>query len=317
MVSVYFVILICLCILIYFAKVNCIETFDEETFAIITMTRSPHNLNYWIEHHFKCGASKLYVYFDDPDDAAMSRVQQDPRLSMYVMTTEFLSSLGYDRQRVQQTGMDMSQLNMFKQELVAGHAITQARAADIKYLIHIDTDELLYTPSGQAIARTFAEIGQHSDRFIITNWELAVTDTYENCFLEGHSFRTQGVNYVAYGNGKGAAKLTPNSKPHGVHRFTGSSQCNEMAVPENLLVVLHYVSCNVSEMLKKHQYFANFKDDDFRWAHDYRKNRDDLRSCEDETCKIAVAHKALIDRRPQSHDILQNVYLNITEKVAK
>lgn len=295
----------CICCFFYSLRRK-IEPFAiaAKGFAIVCMARNPHQITHWLRHHIQLGASVIYLYFDDPDDGSIGVADNfAPMVSVYVLNPATLGTLQYSESET--SGMDLSQRNMYRQQLCVSHAISKARDAAIKFIVHIDSDELLFSPANLDVCDTFAKASKQSNLFHITNWELAIErHDYGNCFQEAKTFRTAGKNYVAYGNGKGAALITRETEPYGVHRFKDSSDESFSLDPEHL-VVLHYVSCNYQEMLKKHDYFRSFKDDDCLWAQAYRQNRDDLSKCQDAACRRQVCQEALDRRKPTLDDSIR------------
>jgi hypothetical protein len=79
-------------------------------------------------------------------------------------------------------------------------------------------------------------------------------------------------------------------------------------LPFERIRVLHFVSCNLTEYLKKYQQYGNFKDDKWEWAQFHLKSRDNLTKCSsEEDCK-QKAREMFADRlvKPDENDLIEN-----------
>ena len=147
-----------------------------------------------------------------------------------------------------------------------------AASDGVKYMVHIDSDELLW---GKDPAKIFSRYPD-STSFHMKNEELAPDRMdYENCFLEGKTFHTDPTRYTAYGNGK-AAGIVGQCSWHGPHYISGK---NTVELPEHELKVLHYPSCNIRETLKRAKQYGNFEDDSAGWSDHHKETRDALMNC--------------------------------------
>jgi len=124
-------------------------------------------------------------------------------------------------------------------------------------------------------------------------------DNYVNCFLENKQFRMNGKNYIAYGNGKAAGRTgqVKSNGPHAIIKTFGME--NKQEVDQMDLVVLHYVSCNLDETVKKYKTYGNFKNDQWEWAQYHLDARDTMNAC-NEDCKDKA--KKLFEKRMKKDD---------------
>ncbi|TVU31481.1 hypothetical protein EJB05_23168 [Eragrostis curvula] len=160
-----------------------------------------------------------------------------------------------------------------KQSLNMEMAIVMARDAGMDWIIHLDTDELLY-PGGAAeysVRRLLGEVPRDVDMVIFPNYESSVErDNIKDPFSEVSMFKknydhlpkdtyfgmykeaTRGnPNYfLTYGNGKSAARIQDNLRPNGAHRWHNYAKSpNEIKLEE--AAVLHYTYTKFSDLTSR------------------------------------------------------------------
>ena len=254
--------------------------------AIVSLVKEPHAFDTWIRYHReRMGVDKFYIFQDDDDEALDF---SDPSIEIY---KNWKDRLGYKFN----SEIDEPANVRVRQQLIVEDAMARAEKDGIKYLVHIDSDELLYGP--RPVTEVFASYS--TDAFHIQNSELAPDrKDYKNCFLEGTWFHSDPTKFIAYGNGKGAG-VVGNSKPHGPHNFKGQ---RVQEVPENELKVLHYPSCNIEETMKRAKNYGKFKDDSAGWSDHHKETRDALMSC-DSDCREKA--EAQFEKRMAGSDAYQ------------
>ncbi|ONM00498.1 Glycosyltransferase-like KOBITO 1 [Zea mays] len=160
-----------------------------------------------------------------------------------------------------------------KQSLNMEMAIVMARDGGMDWIIHLDTDELLY-PGGAAeysVRRLLAEVPRDVDMVIFPNYESSVEhDNIKDPFSEVSMFKrnydhlpkdtyfgmykeaTRGnPNYfLTYGNGKSAARIQDHLRPNGAHRWHNYAKSpNEIKLEE--AAVLHYTYTKFSDLTSR------------------------------------------------------------------
>lgn len=138
-------------------------------------------------------------------------------------------------------------------------ALEEGRAGE--WVVHIDTDELLY-PAGTSnfsLPSLFASIPPDVDSLILPNYESAVEradvgspftevtlfkrnfdHVHRETYFARYRAMTRTPNYfLAYGNGKAAARLAPGLRPNGAHRFHSYARAPREATAAEA-AVLHY-----------------------------------------------------------------------------
>lgn len=262
------------------------------TVGIVSTMKDPHQLQTWLDFHFKSGVSKVYIYWDSSDPPNIS----DPRVFIQALDDDFLKSKDWH----DNPDWDNPLRTNAKQDLAVDDALSKK---EVDYMFHIDSDELLYTPDQNIPGVMSDHASEEVDTWSIENIELAPdADDYKNCFTEGKKFRRHGSNFVAYGNGKGCGKVG-SSASFGPHRLRSTRDKPEAALPFERIRVLHFVSCNLEEYLKKYQQYGKFKDDKWEWAKFHTKSRDQLTMCEGEECR-ARAKELFKDRLVKTDETL-------------
>uniref|UniRef100_A0ACD5WJ88 Uncharacterized protein n=1 Tax=Avena sativa TaxID=4498 RepID=A0ACD5WJ88_AVESA len=160
-----------------------------------------------------------------------------------------------------------------KQSLNMEMAIVMARDTGMDWIMHLDTDELLY-PGGAAeysVKRLLADVPVDVDMVIFPNYESSVErDDIKDPFSEVSMFKknydhlpkdtyfgmykeaTRGnPNYfITYGNGKAAARIQDHLRPNGAHRWHNYARSpNEIKLEE--AAVLHYTYTKFSDLTSR------------------------------------------------------------------
>ncbi|KAI6696849.1 hypothetical protein NL676_016968 [Syzygium grande] len=160
-----------------------------------------------------------------------------------------------------------------KQSLNMEMAIVMARDARMDWIIHLDTDELIY-PAGAreySVRQLLADVPGNVDMVIFPNYESSVErDDVKEPFSEVSMFKknydhltkdvyfgnykdaTRGnPNYfLTYGNGKAAARIQDHLRPNGAHRWHNYMKTpNEIKLEE--AAVLHYTYPKFSDLTSR------------------------------------------------------------------
>lgn len=261
MVALEVILIVCLaCVLLYLWHLN--ESRDRV--AIVSLVKEPHNIQTWVDHHKnRMNVDQFYIFADDDsEDLGIS----DPKVQV---VKNWKGRLGYQWDN----SVDEPTNRNEKQRLAFNEAQRMAQQDGIQYLVHIDSDELLW---GQDPATVFSRY-PGSTSFHMKNEELAPDRMdYTNCFVEGKKFHSDPARFTAYGNGK-AAGMVGQCQWHGPHYLKGQ---NTKELSEDELRVLHYPSCNITETLKRARQYGNFKDDSAGWSEHHKETRDALATCD-------------------------------------
>lgn len=160
---------------------------------------------------------------------------------------------------------------MARQILNAELALRWSRDLGIDWLLHVDSDELLYVP-GQSLQQFFEAVDRTDAEEVVFFNHEAVPESLEvtDCFREVTLFKTNrrhlahssalSAPFVAYTSGKAAARITAAASPHGVHRFRTRYR---RRITTSGAVILHYPSCGYSRYVEKYRQLGHFSDDWF------------------------------------------------------
>ena len=108
--------------------------------AIVSTVRTDEStLTRFLNYHFRCGVDRFFLFFDDPNDPGIERVQLDKRVHFVRCDSDHWS-----RFRLA-TNSPLEE----RQLCNTAQALQMARYEGIDWLLHIDTDELLFTPGHQ------------------------------------------------------------------------------------------------------------------------------------------------------------------------
>lgn len=231
--------------------------------AIVSLVKDPHAFETWIRYHKdKMGIDKFYIFLDDDSELTDFK---DPSVEFH---RNWKDRLGFKFN----SQIDEPANVRVKQDIIVTEGNRLAQKDGITYLVHIDSDELLYGPNPPG--KVFSEYP--ADAFHMKNSEMAPDrKDYKNCFLEGTWFHGDPSKFIAYGNGKGAG-VVGQSEPHGPHNFKGN---RVVEIPEDQLKVLHYPSCNIEETLKRAKNYGKFQDNSAGWSTHHKETRDALTTC--------------------------------------
>ncbi|GBG80153.1 hypothetical protein CBR_g30521 [Chara braunii] len=160
-----------------------------------------------------------------------------------------------------------------KQTLNMEMAIAFSREAGMDWILHIDTDELMW-PAGVedfSLKKLFHDVDPKVDTIVFPNYESAIErEDIKHPFTEvtlfkknydhvprevyfGHykeATRDNPNYFLTYGNGKSAARIIDGLRPNGAHRFHNYIKPpNEIKHVEG--AVLHYTYCKFSDVTSR------------------------------------------------------------------
>jgi hypothetical protein len=259
MVALEVTLIVCLALIVV-----CLWYMNEkrDRVAIVSLVKEPHNMDTWINHHKnRMNIDQFYLFADD-DAEDFGNVQ---------VVKNWKGRLGYSWD----ANLDEPANVRLRQELVFDEAQRLAKQDGIKYLVHIDSDELLWGSDPATIFSKYPD----STSFHMKNEELAPDRMdYNNCFLEGNKFHSDPSRFTAYGNGK-AAGVVGRCSWFGPHYLKGQ---NTKELSDDELRVLHYPSCNIKETIKRARQYGNFQDNSAGWSTHHKETRDALANCGEE-----------------------------------
>jgi hypothetical protein len=225
--------------------------------AIVSTVKYPHNFKTWLDYYFKIGIERIYIFIDDENDLETIKICKS-----YSNVTYFINNfklLDYQKKLFSSTHFSTLDEVMSRQIIACQTAIILARKESIEWLIHVDADELILIKNNLDLKDILNSYYKKGEKYIkMVNYEIAPEHSnYGNCFLEGTKFKTKS-GFVGYANGKSMVYIGDNSiiKVDGVHTFITPWK----HITSKDFIVLHYISCNFEEFIKKYRILGSFGD---------------------------------------------------------
>jgi hypothetical protein len=236
--------------------------------AIVMLTRRPQNYDEWLRYHL--GYMKV--------DHVFVQVEESPELdddapiwkslpAEYRQRITLWRDAGASQSDKENRPADDYDTLQARQLRAMTHAKEEARSMGIEWLIHIDDDELLYTPTQRPVGEILAALQPAFQQIYIPNDE-AVYDSakVQNCFAETTTINTNRYKFVSYANGKAAVRVGHGGDvyPAGPHQWRLASTGQE---PTSLhmeqepfgtpLMVVHFESCPFIRWEDKYYHLGN------------------------------------------------------------
>lgn len=230
--------------------------------AIVTMLRNAEEvLDSFITYHLSIGFSRLYLFFDDPNDPSIhlarkypdvTVIRNDQKLQQFWKKTRLYASRPEYREFLD------SQLRP-RQALNVEIGIQLALRDEVDWLFHIDSDELFYL-RGQTVQEHFQDLTDRNIRHVVYRNYESITESCEvsNYFREATLFKKNipgtlspqlrakynrvlksiprfAENFFLYYNiGKSAARVTAGMLPDSPHSFIFPDQQQQGLTDPNL-----------------------------------------------------------------------------------
>ncbi|KAK9065700.1 hypothetical protein SSX86_015101 [Deinandra increscens subsp. villosa] len=234
----------------------------------------------WIFYHKVIGVSNFFLFVEGKAASpGVSKVLESiPEVKLIYRTREL------EEQQAKSRIWNETWLSSFfykpcnyelfvKQSLNMEMAIVMAREADMDWILHLDTDELIH-PAGAreySLRKLLSDVPKSVDMVVFPNYESSVErDDIKDPFSEVSMFKknydhlpkdtyfgnykesTRGnPNYfLTYGNGKSAARVQHHLRPNGAHRWHNYMKTpNEIKLDE--AAVLHYTYTKFSDLTSR------------------------------------------------------------------
>ncbi|KAL1512422.1 hypothetical protein AB1Y20_005678 [Prymnesium parvum] len=202
------------------------------SFAIATVTRSPHRFDRWLAYHQRLGAARLFVC-----------VEETPSALAHCTALGALVRLRHAR-----AAANPYETIIQRQEAHVDWALAECARLGIAWLVHCDDDELLFL--GARFESVAAACPREASCIVISNVE-AVPSTESSDFTTISTFCFDDDGFLAYVNGKSAGRVG-HCRAFGCHRFSGV----EWEAPRELICILHFESCPYSRWHDKFRHYA-------------------------------------------------------------
>ncbi len=253
----------------------------------LTLVNAEKTLASFLRYHLESGFEHIFLFFDKPEDESLLIAKSYDKVSIIArdadLEARWKACRLYPQLKQQLHRPEARQL--LNMEI----AIQLALAQQLDWLLQIDADELFYSPhlsvqehfaaltKEQVHQATYPNYEAVSQRVEIEDYFKEVTLFKKNLAqLSLAQRRTllrytqKGVNlsFLAYNNGKSAARVEPNLLPWGNHYFRlrqGEVAYQKKhrvlaAAPATSPVILHYAECGFGHFWQKYKTWGDFPD---------------------------------------------------------
>ena len=214
--------------------------------SICSMVRKPLNFETWLLYHFSIGIEYIFL-----------RVEDTPELSEIIdkYPNKVFAEYYHDVDKV-----NNYQTIQTRQAQFIDKAIEESLTFPIRWLFHIDSDELIW--SKQPLMAILTPISKNFDCVHFQNYEAVYpNDNVKNAFVNTNRFiRCKDGKCLSYANGKSAGRVTEKLKNHGPHYFSGKPY----EVNDKLAAILHFDSPNFEEWHNKFRNLSDVTTDKFK-----------------------------------------------------
>ncbi|HHJ16541.1 MAG TPA: hypothetical protein ENJ80_07575 [Gammaproteobacteria bacterium] len=231
-----------------------------DSISIVTTLRAPlHESMSFVHYHINKGISHLFLYFDDPDDPAIECLAHYDNVTCVQCDKHYwTANAGTYPQFIED-----------RQIFNANHALALARDRNLDWIIHIDSDELLYTNTSLEGLLSGVSKDIHVIRFTMRE-AVPSKLKYRNFFMEVHDFKVpptpiqgqslasknvrqalyHGEYFRGHTGSKSAVRLDSPVKSLHIH-FPIESVENLTVRQSNDIVLLHYDCCDFAAWQRK------------------------------------------------------------------
>lgn len=259
--------------------------------AIVTTLRDAESvLDSYIKYHHAIGFEHFFLFFDDPEDPALKQFSDLPHITA-IPNDEVLHQR-WKWTNLYQTDYIRKSLNehLARQLLNTELAISWAMKMGMQWLLHIDVDELFYSPDHHTVEQHFQSLYDQGFRLVrYVNYEgVPESAGIQNYFKEVTLFKKNPwilpdkklgtkekeiikdipqvpdeLFFNFYGNGKSAAYLCNGLMPQGPHGFhLPEDPPGNLSDPYNSedFIILHYPCCGFEAFWTRHVTLGKFSD---------------------------------------------------------
>jgi hypothetical protein len=202
------------------------ENTHTKGLGIISMIKDPKNICTWLQHHRDLGIRKFYIRLEDTQGLVS---YLDSQSDVHIKIGKSSGVNEYEEIQTRQNNW-------------VNEALKLGRDDGIKWLVHIDADELL---SGEI--SEILNLPPTTRTFWMQNKEAKfakVPGKKDNCFVASKvvDCGERNNSCVAYQNGKSGGRTERDVKAHGPHRMISSTGTPDVKLKK--VFVLHYESCD-------------------------------------------------------------------------
>ncbi len=312
-------------------------------------TQSLASFRSWYTHHRRLGFERFYLFMD-PTDAGISEAHTFAGVEVVIVDDDYRAQLKhhpYSQQHAAQIFANGSAITS-PDALTAlqlcnmSTGLDRARRDGIRWLLHIDIDELFYSGDQSAVDHFLLldnlSIGQAR---YINHEAVPNRDEHDDCFREINHFKRNGAEippdvfeslrpfwqergayFLAYDNGKCAVRTLPGVTPATVHGFRLPVVALGRA-SLSMPCILHYPFTSFERYLAKFARLGDFSGDNLlgqTWntPRVLEKSRDLVRDGERETVRGMYRQVVMLRDRERIAELLRmDVLMNIEDPARK
>lgn len=250
--------------------------------AIVTTLRdSAAVIGSFVAYHRAIGFDHIFLYFDDPADPSLAWARAQPQVTA-IARDDGLRQAWTKLSRYGENAAHVEREVMARQVLNVEHAMNLARGMGLKWLLHIDADELFHLSAGDAAAHFAWLETTQIETVSYANFEaLPEAEETGDFFRAVTLFKKPKLlrappspdaktliektgqlapNFFHfYDNGKSAVRLSAAGMlPKGVHSFARPGKYVSAQSPEQF--ILHYACCGFEAFWQKYRTLGRFAD---------------------------------------------------------
>ena len=243
-------------------------------------------LEQWIGYHRVVGVEHFYLFLEMGAMTLAPKLRELPGVAVWVLDAEHERTLNTFMSKNESflrpfLGKPCNWALMLRQNYNVDIAIEKAFSMGLDWLVHVDTDELLY-PGGSpdySMRQVLGNVGENTTFVVFPNYEaLPETDGIVDPFSEVTLFKKARDHtspearkkyarnsmmgnpgyFLLYMNGKSAARLVPGIRASGVHRFFLPQKSLRKSLRRKAVVekhseaaVLHFTYTRFADMTSK------------------------------------------------------------------
>jgi hypothetical protein len=221
-----------------------VET-PKQQIGIVSMMKSPKNIDTWLETHRQLGITHFYIRLEDTPSVQEYLAEQ---VDVYMQIGKSTGLNEYtDKQR--------------RQDDWVNEALALAKTDRLDWLIQIDSDELL-----EGDLDEIRELDPSVRTFWMQNVEAKyakVPQAADQCFAAAKFTNcAEEPGCVSYANGKGGGRVAADVKASGSHRFS-TSIAGSKEPKLSKVIVQHFESCDFELYKEKYRGLAvQYRDED-------------------------------------------------------
>lgn len=260
--------------------------------AIVMLSRHPPEFATWLRYHLDyMGIERVFVEVEDTPrfNATWNALPAGHQQRVTVWHPNPYVKIAHD---ARQRPVDDYETLQARQLSAMGRAKAEASSAGIHWLIHIDDDELLYSPMGRPLADVLGAMPGDVEQAYIPNVEAVYPSAdVRNCFVDTAEMNMNRYTFASYANGKSAVRIDgPDAEymePAGPHlwRQAGGYDLPSLHLDEepfgSPLYVVHYESCPFSRWEDKFEELGNTNSEHIRQIpfQFYRESIEKMQHC--------------------------------------